>query len=338
MNLRSVLILAVGIAALDNVGAGQPNLSQKGESMLLNKPYFTMRISAHDCRYVAEVNGAFVQENKDGTSLTVSIPINHWMRTGPNELALSILTFKGKRPISNKAHCEVSLQVRPDEGTEAQTTTISRLVFSGELARVGKGTEESTPAGNYDSNHQFMSVHSGDVTIAETTIESDPEDKESKIVHQTVSLSTPFPEWAFFKSDTLPDVDPMTDAEYDHYVDSLTAYYKRIYDALKAKNVDSILPMFEERNRETDQAFYFPPGTTAKKIAAALKSSANDSDLELLGVKSDYLMTYTYDNRKLIELVREDDHPAIVFNIRGGGSVSYPIIFRKQGNQWIITR
>lgn len=307
--------------------------------MLLNKPVFTLRLNMQDCRYTVEVNGAFISRDDQGNSLTVNIPLNHWMRTGANEITLSLLTFKGKYPISPEARCEVSLQVRPDDGTEAQTATISRLVFSGKLASVGsKGIEESTTAGQYDSTHQFYAVRKGDVTISETTIGAHPTAKESKQAKQTITLTTPFPEWAFFKSDTLPEVDDMPDADYDRYVESLVVYYKRISDAIKNKNVDSILPMFEERNREIDQAFYSPPGTTAQKIATALKDAANDPDLTPLTIKADYLMTRTHDNNKLVELVREGGDDAIVFNLRGGGSESYPIIFRKQGDKWIITR
>lgn len=306
--------------------------------MLLNKPYFTLSLNMHDCRYAVKVNGVLVQENKDGLSLKVNIPINHWLRTGSNELSLAILTFQGKRPLSTTARCEVNLQVRPDDGTEAQTATISRLVFSGKMASVGKGIEESSPAGSYDSKHQFHAARNGDVTISETTIEPHHEDNKSKVARQKISLPTPFPEWAFFKSDTLPEVDSMPDAEYDRYVEGLAVYYKRIYDALKNKNVDSIMPMFEERNRETDQAFFYLPGTSAKKLASAYKAAVNDPNLELLGVKADSLLTHTHDNHKLVQLIRESDHSAIVFNLRGGGSESYPIIFRKQGDKWIITR
>jgi hypothetical protein len=313
-------------------------VSDMDKTMLLNKPYFTLRLNMRDCRYTVEMNGALVNEDNQGQSSTVNLPVNQWMRTGANELTLSILTFEGEYPISTETRCEVSLQVRPDDGTEAQTVTISHLVFSGKLASVAsKGTEESSAAGKYDSKHQFLAARSGDVTISETTIGPLPEDSKSKLAKQTITLTTPFPEWAFFKSDVLPDADTMTDAEFDRYQGTLFVYYKRIQDAWKSKNVDSILPMFEERNRETDQAFYFPPGTTAKKIAQALKSAANDPDLELVGMTEKSLMTHTHDNKKLIDLVRNDGD-AIVFNLRGGGSESYPIIFRKQGDKWIITR
>lgn len=308
--------------------------------MLLNKPVFTLRLNMQDCRFVVRLNGVQISRDDEGDSLSVNIPVNQWMRTGANEITLSLLTFKGKYPISPEARCEVSLQVRPDNGTEEQTVTISRLVFSGKLASVGsKGIEESTAAGQYDSTQQFFAVRKGDVTISEATIGPHPEDHKSKQAKQTITLTTPFPEWAFFKSDTLPEVGPMTDdAEYDRYVDNLLVYYKQIYDALKSKNIDPVLPMFEERNREIDQAFYLQPGTTAQKIAKALKDAANDPNLELLGMSSKSLAIRTQENRKLVELVRSSGNGPIVFNIRGGGSESYPIIFRKQGNQWIITR
>ena len=137
-------------------------VSDNDKTMLLNKPVFTLRLNTQDCRYVLRLNGVQINRNDSGDSSTVNIPVNHWMRTGANELSLSLLTFKGKYPISPEARCEVSLQVRPDEGTEAQTVTISRLVFSGKLASAGsKGIEESTAAGSYDSTRQFFAVRRG---------------------------------------------------------------------------------------------------------------------------------------------------------------------------------
>ncbi len=306
--------------------------------MLLEKPFFTVHLEMQNCPYSLELNGAMVHREKDGLPVTLDIPVNLWMRSGENKLDLLVLTFDGERPVTTETRCDVSLRVRPSGSPAAQALTVSRLVFSGKLASAGTGTEESTPAGSYDSKHQFLASKNGDVTISKTSVVPDPNEKETRLVSQTVVLQTPFPLWAFFNSDTLPDMGHMSEAEIDHYFKSIYIYIQRIHDALKSKRVDAILPMFEERSRETDLAYYKEPGTTTKDLAKELKKAVNDPHLEIFPVTEDTLATLTHENKKLIELSREDDLPAIIFNIKGGGSESYPITFRRHGDKWIITR
>ena len=197
------------------------------KSMLRNKPNFTLHLNMQSCRYLVSLNGVQISRDDKGHSTTVNIPVNHWMRTGANELSLAIRTFDGKYPISPEARCEVSLQVRPDDLSEAHTATISRLVFSGKKAGTwATGIEESTVAGHYDSTRQFFAKREGDVSVSATTIEPHQRDPKSKMVRQTITLTTPFPEWAFFKSDNLPtslEIKTMTDAEFDHYIESIYA-------------------------------------------------------------------------------------------------------------------
>ena len=113
----------------------------------------------------------------------------------------------------------------------------------------------------------------------------------------------------------------------------------KVYNALKSKNIDSVIPLFGERNKELDAAFYYEPGTMEGKLRKSLIDAATDSDAELVEIAPEYLFFYIYDNGKLTSLMREGGKPAIVQNfIKAVGSRSYDLIFRYQNGNWILTR
>ena len=95
----------------------------------------------------------------------------------------------------------------------------------------------------------------------------------------------------------------------------LFAEYRKVHDALAKKDIDAILPMFEERNRETDMAFYMEPGTTAKRMRESLMSTLTDlknGNLELLELGPRNVDYHLEDNKKIVSLRRTGlDVPSI---------------------------
>ncbi|VAX26748.1 hypothetical protein MNBD_NITROSPIRAE01-254 [hydrothermal vent metagenome] len=116
-------------------------------------------------------------------------------------------------------------------------------------------------------------------------------------------------------------------------------FYKRIQDALLNKNIDDIQPLFEERNKELDVAFYHEPGKTKKDIAWALKDAMNDSQRKLLVLKAEDLNIYISPNSRLARLAHPSGSGAIIFNYSDkSASERYDIILRKKKGKWIISR
>lgn len=317
-----------------------PALQGTLPGVLLDKPYFTVDLNMKNSAYVVEVNGALVYRDLVGRPMNAELPINHWLRSGENEISIMLLTDDAKTPVDPKTECSITLQVRKSGGPANANQAISRLSYSGKQASTtgGTGIELSTAAGTYDSNKHFYAGRTGDVVIGAATI--GPIADGGKIIRQKITLPTPFPEWAFFKSDTLPaDVDAMSDAEFERYYTSVLVHYQRIEQALRRGDVDSILPMFAERSREIDTAFYYDPGTNAKELAYELKKIVKRPNTEMLPIEKGHSSVYTHTNRKLLKLTRGGGKDVIVFNLKDiKASESYEIVFRKQGDQWIITR
>ncbi|NOZ53889.1 MAG: hypothetical protein GXP08_12275 [Gammaproteobacteria bacterium] len=306
--------------------------------MLTNKPYFTLRLEMSSCSYTVMLNGAAIEQDLRDQPLSIEMPINHWLRTGENGISINLYPPEEDQPISSACDCTLTLQVRPSGTDSRQNKVISILHYSGELAQKGIGTGKSTSAGKYSSVDGFIKKPDGDVIVSNVKIAPAPEDYGQTFT-QTVTLTTPFPEWAFFSSDALPDLYAMSDQEYDHYHAEVYKQYEHIQNALKRKDIDSILPLFEERSRETDIAYYHEKGRTIKKLEESLKAAVSNPNYELAELKRSFLMIdFGFVNRKMERLKRRNG-TAIGFGFtHTTGSENYDLIFRRQNGKWIITR
>lgn len=131
----------------------------------------------------------------------------------------------------------------------------------------------------------------------------------------------------------------MPDEQYFSALDHLFVEYKKIQDALSAGNVDSIVSMACERNRETDLAFYLESGTTERRLKASLEDAVQDDNLELAELIPDYVSIRVEDNRRLVRLIRGGETTAVGFNFKSfTGSQSYDFIFRRENGKWIVAR
>lgn len=232
-----------------------------------------------------------------------------------------------------------------EDHTKSRGYTNSTLSYLGKMAPMGQELALSIRAEGYDSKRQLVEDKAGgDVRIGAVKVISpipDEPDEAGKIFTQSVTMPTPFPEWAFFKSDDVPsNVDKMPEEEFKKYRNSLHAEYKKIHQALKNKNVKSIIPLLAERNQEIDQAFYKQPGTTEKEVLAYFKRSLNDTNLLLdEDIDPEYFPVYTYSNKKMVKLETNNDLEVIMFKFKGGGgSTQHEIILGRKNGKWIITR
>ncbi len=203
----------------------------------------------------------------------------------------------------------------------------------------GTAVSDSTPFIRLDSSSKFAENASGDVVIGEILAKEISDFDGAYIYEREMYIPSSLPLWSFFGGDVLPDYDNMPDEEYYQAIDDLFMPYKLIQDALEKGGVDSIIPMFEERNKETDAAFYLEPGTTENKLRSSLVNACKDENLELARLSSEFLNIRVESNKKLVSLIREEEMSAIGFNYKSfSASQSYHLIFRRENGGWVLTR
>jgi len=128
------------------------------------------------------------------------------------------------------------------------------------------------------------------------------------------------------------------DEQYNPVHNEVKSEFMKLFRALSAKNFDSIAPLFDERNREMDLAFYREPGETAKLLKRAFESTMNDPDKMLYKLEPDNTHAYIQDNNILVSLVDGGHRPAIVYTWKSGGAKYYDIFMYRKDGKWIISR
>jgi hypothetical protein len=306
---------------------------------LKNKPYFTLDINGLGATVMADVNGVNVYDSFDSQGqITTTLPVNHMMSPDDNYINLIVLPDSPGDSMNPNANFEMTLKVSTI-ANRADSVPIASIKFEGHYGDPDSYIKNSSPSGEFAPANNMQNASGGDVVVEDITHTEVPIYEGAIIYTRKLRIPNTLPRWAFFDSDELPSqFDLNTDEEADALTTELFPEYKRIHNALKKKDLSSIMPLFEERSHEIDAAFYFDQGTTQAKLEFALSEAINNKDFTLVNLEPDMVGPFIEDNKKLISLKR-DDSCAIAFNDTvNGGSEIYDIIFRKQNGKWIISR
>jgi len=307
--------------------------------MLDKKPYFTLNIDAHMCLAFIQFNGQFIF-GAEMMPMKLDMPLNHWIRKGDNQISIALMPVDDEGEMGSFAtgsRVEATLNVRQAGGSKEDNVRITSLRFD------STDPDNLPPAERLGSKKGFKADPKGDVKVGKTRKESYQD--IGVVMTRTVTLpKLGLPEWKFFKSDDLTDMSGFDiegrvgDEKLLELQDELLPIYKGIWDALDKGDVDSILPLYEERSAETDAAFFKEPGETQASVERWLRESVSDPNQKLWPISEDNVMIRLYDNNKLAQLVQNNDNPLLSFDYTEGGARHYEAIFRKSGKDWILTR
>jgi hypothetical protein len=324
----AIFIITLLLQGCDNTAAiDQEKFTM---SILNKKPVFTIDLHAAGTRFQLYLNGVLVEGDPSGGQNTYEIPVNHWMRSGKNTLDLIVYPDDEGEDIKPNSVIKALLQVR--NFGEQEHYILGGFAFKG----VTYKTEVLEKAYHRDLE-SFEIFDGGGIKISELgMIENLPFDGARKYA-LTLEVPSNLPLWAFFESDDVPDFLTVSDEEYEHLRSELYVILKNIQDHLEQGKVDNIMPLFAERNRETDLAFYKEEGKTERELHSDFTNDIPTLNMLNLGPES---AAYESErNLKLASNFRGERKNAISGNLKSGpGNLSFPIMFRKQGGKWIITR
>lgn len=308
-------------------------------SVLRNKPVFTLNIHAFNTSYLVLLNGVAVHtEFSDDGQVTMSLPVNHWMHPEENILGLDILPPEPGDPVNANANVTLELQVHT-AGNKESAKTVATLVFEEKHLKEAGPAKNSTFAGRYSAQNDIISDDNGEIVVSEVTAAPRDDYEGAVLYERKLTIPSSLPLWAFFRGDTLPDYHAMNDEDHFAARDDLLVEYQKIQSAFESADIDSIMPLFEERSSETDAAFYLDPGTTQKELREDFYDALNNADLEVVKLVPDYVGISLEENKKLVSLTRNEDQSALRFNFKSRtGSIGYHLIYRKESGKWIITR
>ena len=252
------------------------------------------------------------------------------MRSGENKLDLTVYPNEEGENIPPSSQIKALLQVR--NFGEQENHTLGGFVFSGASYR------EAILDKSYQRDiEDFTTVEAGGISVSELDmVENSPYDGARKYAF-TLDVPSNLPLWAFFESDEVSDFLTVTDEEYGRLRLELYEILRDIQDHLEQGKVDEIMPLFAERNSETDLAFYKEEGQTERELHSDFTNDIPTLNMINLGPESS---AYESENNlKLASSFRGGRKNAVSGNLKSGpGNLSFPIMFRKQDGKWIITR
>jgi len=306
----------------------------KDMSVLRKSPLFLLTVESSDVRAFVEVNGVYVHTIKSQSgSSKVELPVNHYFTPDRNTIGITIFPLRSGEVRSPNASVSVALSVKSDETGEGpyEVASLNYSAKQNDLVEYNGGNVPITLSSVYG----FESRQEGDVTIFPARI---GESKGIKIL-RSIDIPSNLPEWGFLEGEDLPNYYQISEHQYYKDRDALYEIYKSIEQSLYNGDVDFVLDLFEERNNETDQAFYMESGETREGLKRSLQRSIDNDKLELLTSDETAFILKPEPGRKLVSLVRSDKRGAIAFNFIGEeGSVRYDLVFRKKDGEWIISR
>ena len=311
--------------------------------MSINKPFYTWRIETQSTLYEAKINGVMLEEDFNGDQLVSEEPVNHYMRSGKNRIGFQLYTrtpedFGG-------AKISLSLYVNEDDAPESEKTLVGQVTFN--AANFSSKTPEKAIRSSFlatklDSANNYQASEQGDVVIHSAVIEPSKVRPHAFHIYQDIEVTVPFPEWDFLSAESIdfPDSFEEFKNNSDCYKKSLIAPLYKVHEELfltmKTEDMEKILPLFSERNRELDLAFFYPLGTSEQKLKNSLLEDFDDEDIVFKLKDYRYARPTVSDDKRLIMLggdsmIYFEDEEDEIFD-------HYTMWFYQKDGKWIISR
>ncbi len=326
---RTLIIISVFILTSCSKDQGMKN------SILNDKPVFELKIHSFGTRYEILVNGISTHIDNEGDGqTTLKLPTNHWMKSGGNTLELVVYPDAEGTPINEQSEINVELYVSNDD--DEQEYRIGGFEFKG-IGHLNKASYEG-----YRLNPEtFERNDEGIIVVSDVTAAQDIIFEGVYEFSQTFGIPSNLPLWKFFESDDVPAIQYEDESRRDEFWNLSNQMVKDllapIQDAILTGNLDSVMPLFAERNLETDQAFYKVSGTTEKELRYAFTENVKQIDMKSLAEGG---IGYVNEKGlKLSGLYRGNRSSGLMGIYKNHpGTLGFPIMFRLEDGKWIITR
>lgn len=319
------------------------SVSPEESSMLTGKPYLSLQVDAFHVPFEVFVNSGYVTTDVTGTTASEKWPINPFLRSGTNEIGVLMYGWADGPPGTFEEDAKLTLRVslKQADSDEGPQHELFVMTFGGNSPNSDSAAEGSTSEGSFDSAQGFRRVNRGDVELGPVKIRRIPEENVT-ILTRSLNLRLPFPEWAFFHSDRQKPTVELSNSDVRVQHDILLLAYDEIWRLLSSRDVDRLLPLFEERSREIDLSLYQEPGTTQTKLREAFESALADPSCTLEPLRRSKGRWY-YNVAPGGQLARltTSDHggAAIRFRLKSSDYARvFPIMFRKEGSRYIVSR
>lgn len=295
------------IAANANLEKGTAPMTEA-----LEKPYFTMQVSAASCRFDVRVND--IPMIRGEGPLTSEFPVNPWVFTGENELSVELHPPGSEPDFKESSSIELLLYQRPSGSPRKDRQLIDGIRFRAADA-VG-----SLRAG----------FRTGRLT-GEDKLKISKLQKGALRATLKLDLKTPFPRWAWLDAQVIKDT-PSLKKE-------LLSEYERFWNALKKKDIRAVVEMTDKKATEIAAAYYLK-NTEAGHEKIELKRWVSSKEVYLADLVVEDLDLEVIGNGRLAQLVDADKDSPLVFVENDNTLAHYisGIYCRPSSGKWLQIR
>ena len=297
---------------------------------------FKLNIQGHGVKYFVSVNDVIVFKQYDSdTQDNLELPINHWMHPEQSQFRVWAGDAKGNKFPSGAS---VKLTLIIEDRDSGASYKLPILELNGNEVYDRKKLNEVLKSGRYHlASNSKVEFGKGEVEL-KPIIKSEYKSKDTFIYSRQVSVPNQLPLWAFFNSDPLPDYQSMSDDDVTESRKDLFLVYKVIQDGLESGDIDSIMPLFAERNKELDIAFGYESGEMERLLREYINKAIDDPNWELRKTTAKAVGIYREKNKKIVSLMRSEFTDILGFVNQNNLFYSLTIKFRRENGKWIITR
>lgn len=318
--------------------------------------FIELKVDSSGIDYYIDFNDIKVFSEVAESPVNQVIPVNHWVVNGDNKLLVSV-NYQDKvnaLKLAQSAELTISVMIRIKRGDTQQSYTLTKFdlgISDEQLTRIEKGDIEFSLENKDEliASKSWQNIETDLTTLlANNTKEmiklsswiKTDEDSWTDF-NQVLSLNLGYPEWAYLKADNLGNSEEMTEDEFYGLSDELYLEYKKVWQLMKDKNKDALLPLFSLRASEFDAAYYLPKGEKLADMDNSLTSAFEHEDLYLDKIVPDDEAQLTIEGNGKIAILKiaEIATPLIYYShVRGAFHRSYTLYFMRKDGKWTIIR
>lgn len=331
--MKKILTLALVVLVM---GCGDT------KAMKIEKPQYYVKLNMVGCPRIVTINGVEVESDFDGGTNLTEYPINHLIRNGENSIELAV----GEKDFVLEAQtkdtiCEIKVLLRGKYKSKSVEYLLTNIKFTANYTgNLHDLISSSMPSGKYSlgENNQIFLSSSHDFEIGDIQFGPEYNEGAGQTMVRSFTADVPFDDWAFFSGEKIYSL-PLTDEEYEKANSEIYDLVVEVRKVFEARNLEAILPLFEMRSKEIDQAFYKASGTTASELKKGLEYVIKN-DFPLIEQGEDTMeLSVSYDGKLVSKVDAENMTGTVLFRDTNTGTyTAYTIYWMKKDGKWIIAR
>jgi hypothetical protein len=319
--------------------------SESKHNMNIEQPNYYIKLNMQDCVRIVAVNGFEIERDFAGDNSGAAIPINHLIKNGDNYFELMVPGQEYFEDAwSSDSNCAVEVRVSGTVSGESVDYKVADIVFTADYSEPNTNfTKNSMATGAYQFNNgkTLLADHAQDSVVSDIKVLPNYINGLDGVFQRTFSANVPFPKWAFFDGEQLFNgyYPAQGDEQYDNAKAVIWPKVLELWDLFEAKKLDKILPLFEFRSKEYDQAFYREPGNTLEQLKNSLENVyASNYPIDRVDNKQMQMVVSFASNLVTIVNAGTNNGTVMFYDHESDSNTFYDVYWMQKDGEWIIAR